>query len=328
VRWFFTGFNMEFAVSALIVSSFWLALTRAQLGRLLRTYHSLFSRLEVEGPMGVGVLFAAMGLIGANGWIVRGLAAATLLYWGYIYLRYRLNQRKYEKQGHGPLPKGAWIKPPLKALRVGDILLYSGVVSETMRQAVGHTEWYVEVEGQAMALSSYFENGVTLRPMNKVVKDNVTRYIWIALRPQEPLTAKEIARAGDQAVLLLEQNEKYRIRMRAKRDRILSWLPVSESIREKLKKRYPITGYDWVGLWSGRRACDHFTCTGVFQEAWWRIGRNMEWLGSGLFGLGTGFGDPLSADELLDQPNLFRLLTLDDEAAFKQEQAAAPPASV
>jgi hypothetical protein len=196
-----------------------------------------------------------------------------------------------------------------------------------MRQAVGHTEWFVRTGGEDMALSAYFEYGVTLRPMNKVVKENVTKYIWIVLRPEEPLTDKEIALAGEIALVLKDQNEAYKLRVRAQRDRLLSWLPIGEARREKLRQKYPITGYDWVGLWSGRRACDHFTCTGVFQEAWWRIGRRMEWLGSGILGWGTGFGDPLSADELLEQPKLFRLLTVDDEAAFKAAQAAAQPAS-
>jgi hypothetical protein len=312
-RWFRDGLNLNFGLGCLILSGYAIVVTRAQLGHLFATYFNIMSRLQVLIPLGWGVLFAALALAEASDVWVRVAAAAVLIWWASIYYRYCSNKKQYFKQGHGPLPMGAWVNPPIDALEPGDILLTSGCVAERSRQSVGHAEQVILVNGQKKLISSWMGKGAVLNAMERVVKPG--EHHWVALRPVVPWTADQNRLAELLSLSMLRENAQYIEKTRAKRDRILGNLVMPNSLRERLRNYFSITGYDWVGLYSGRRACDNWTCVGMVMELWWRMGLRMRWLGTGLLGLGTGLLDPLKADRLLDEPAL-RLLTAADKAEF------------
>ena len=63
-----------------------------------------------------------------------------------------------------------------------------------------------------------------------------------------------------------------------------------------------INGYDFGGLISGRLASDHWTCIGACMQVYTRIGVPIQDYGVGLFGLGTGWLDPILPVRFLYDP--------------------------
>jgi hypothetical protein len=232
-----------------------------------------------------------------------------------LCLRFESNRREFYRKRRGRLPKDAWVNPPLRALKYGDIVVFSGIRSA----AVGHSEWYVRVKGNGMLLSAYFGSGVNLFPATKLIKDNAVNYSWVVRRPVE-FSDDDVVRAEKGAVQVKADNETYKFLTRCYRDFILDELPLPEFGRNALRKLFPITGYGWATFLFGcLRARDHFTCAGSYQEVLERIGKPVKWPPVGVIGLGIGPG----ADNSLDDSSVFRLLTVDDEVAFFAAEAGS-----
>ena len=84
--------------------------------------------------------------------------------------------------------------------------------------------------------------------------------------------------------------------------------------RQWLLKKYLPTGYDWLGLYTGRRFANRWTCMGACLEVLEKVGMKTRPYGTGLLGLGTGLFNPLMPVRFLSEPS-YSLLTIADEAA-------------
>ncbi|HMO22904.1 MAG TPA: hypothetical protein PKC98_18230, partial [Candidatus Melainabacteria bacterium] len=92
----------------------------------------------------------------------------------------------------------------------------------------------------------------------------------------------------------------------------LNRLPMPQSFRQWLIRKFPMTGYDWTGLLIGQKHSDHWTCVGLCLELYHRLGMKTNQYGIGLFGLGTGLLDPIMPVRFLGDP-AFRILSEEDK---------------
>jgi hypothetical protein len=246
---------------------------------------------------------------------VKVLALASLVGWAVVYVAYRFARKHYEEVGHGPLPAGVWLNPPAAALVPGDIILTSGRIATTIHQAVGHGEIVVMCGGKIMSFSAYMADGTVLNPLEQVATGEARNGHYIVMRQLVPWTAEELALTEKLVYVMLAENKAWIAKTRAFRDALCDRLHLPAWLKARVQKRFPITGYDWIGLFMGRRACDHWTCIAAVTELTWRMGRVMRWLGTGLLGLGTGLLDPIAPARFLSEPSL-RLLKVEDKRAF------------
>jgi hypothetical protein len=305
---FFGGVNTGLIVFALGLSVVWWGVVLIQIDRYFRPFLGLQLHYEVTGPLVFGVALALFALIAGHGLQFAAPAAVLLALWAVACWRCHVRRRNFLNLKHGRLPSDAWVRPPMEALAVGDVFLLSNGRSSS----VGHVEWIIRVDGQQMLLGSLGKGGVVIRPVHKIVKPEAKHYAWIVLRPDEPLTECEIARAAQRGLLLAEKNEQYKLRVRAKRDLLLQKLPIGESAREWLRNLVPISGYGWVDVLLGITPSDHFSCGGLLRQTWAATGRPLKWKKNPMLGLFIGPG----VDHILDRRLPFRLLTLNDRAAF------------
>ena len=112
---------------------------------------------------------------------------------------------------------------------------------------------------------------------------------------------------------MLAENQVFITRTKARRARMPGWLS------SFLDRKFPATGYDWVGAYSGRIARDRWTCTGIHLTLMRRCGIATPRLGVGIFGFGTGLFDILNTEDLASDRGL-RYLTLADKAAYEQQK--------
>lgn len=312
-NWFQGDLAWEFSLSCLLVSFFWLALTRFQMRQLFTTYFDTFSRLKVLIPVAIGTALAALAVFYTHSTGILIGAAATFIAWTYIYVLYRRNRKDYITKGHGPLPKDTWINPPASALKPGDLILTSGRIATRLHESVGHGEVVVRTEtGEMIAFSSYMEKGAIVNPLEKLTSKPEDRGHYVAMRLTTPLTDEELAIMPKLVRIMLKENDRWRNEARKTRDRILSWLPIPGFAKNWLRKRFSVTGYDWLGLFAGRRAPSHWTCIGACLELYARLGVKTNHYGTGMLGLGTGVLDPIMPVRFLSDP-AFRILTLDDK---------------
>jgi hypothetical protein len=321
-RWFKHGFDMQFSASCLVLSGLWIAVTRAQMGYFLRTYFDTLSRLQVLLPLTLGVVLCGLAIFATDLLWLRGLALLSIAYWGVLYVRYRRNKKLYETQGHGPLPVGTWVNPPVESLQAGDLILTSGNMASRLQESVGHGEIVVNVGGTLKAFSSYMAKGVVMNELAGLTGALQKRGHYIILRPAVPWSVEEVELAGRIATAMYNENRQWVEETTAKRDRILARLPLPGLIKAKVVKIFSISGYDWTGLFTGRRVCNRWTCIGACIELWWRMGRTMRWLGTGMLGLGTGLLDPIMPARLLSDP-AFRLLKEADKQAWEKQNTPA-----
>ena len=241
----------------------------------------------------------------------------SLLFWGALYARYRRNKKLYKTQGHGPLPKGAAINPRWELLEPGDLILTSGRIATRLHESVGHGEIVLRMlDGVMMAFSSYMEKGTIFNPLQDVADQKTTRGHYIVMRPVQKWTDDESDLAARVALKMLEQNKRYIAQTTADRSELIGKLPVPGFVKRFLLGKLKVTGYDWLGLFTGRRAPDRWTCIGACMELCWRVGINIRWYGTGLLGLGTGLLDPIMPDRFLTDP-AFRLITEDEVKAWE-----------
>lgn len=322
-QWFQGGLNWEFSAGCLLVSSFWLALTRLEMRSLFKTYFDVLSRLQVLLPVVLGVVLSSLSFFSANSMLLQALAGLSLLWWGYIYFLYRKNRKQYIKQGHGPLPKDCWLNPDPRALQPGDLILTSGRIATRLHESVGHGELALRLaDGTMGCFSSYMEKGAIMNDLATFTAKVESRGHYVVMRLAKPLTEKQVALAADLADVMLEQNRQWRDSQRARRLALISRLPVPASFKAFLSKKFRVTGYDWLGLFLGRRASNRWTCIGACLELYWRLGIKMNTYGTGLLGLGTGILDPIMPVRFLSDP-AFRILSEQDRLAFESRKQNA-----
>jgi hypothetical protein len=316
-EWFHGNLSWGFSLSCVLVSAFWGVLTASELGHLFRTYFDTFSRLKMTIPITLGVVMSGLALW-QGVFELQVVAGVELAAWLTIYVLYRRNRRQYQIQGHGPLPKGAWVNPPVEALTGNlELILTSGNMANRLRETVGHGEVAVKMpDGTVYLLSSYMEKGTVLQEASRVAGSLASKGHYIVLRLNATLTDDQKAMIPHLVKVLLAQNEAWRCQAQAGRDRLIDRLPLPASWKEKLRAKFRVTGYDWVGLFAGQRHTDHWTCVGVCLEFYHRLGVKTNDYGTGLLGLGTGLLDPIMPVRFLSDP-AFRLLTEDDKREFE-----------
>lgn len=330
--------DFGFTVSCVILSGAWLALTFHGVGGLFRTYFDVLSRLKVRIPLFFGTTLAALVVLTPWNWAAMlsrltdptamlehlsaplpMVAALELLGWLTLYIAYRRNAKRFKQQGHGPLPKGAWVNPDPAALQPGDLILTSGRVARTMHEAVGHGELVMDLgKGELYTLTSFMEKGAMVQPVKAMAQDNKSGH-YIAMRLTKPLSAEQLALVPGLVEIMLKQNLDYIAWAKTARERRFQRFHVPGFGRRLIEKKFPITGYDWFGLFTGRLARDHWTCVGACLELFRRIGVKTNKYGTGLFGLGTGVLDPIMPVRFLDDQAL-RLLTEADAEAFQKSR--------
>jgi hypothetical protein len=322
-EWFHGNLAWGFSLSCVLVSAFWIALTASELGHLFRTYFDVFSRLKMTIPIALGVLLSGLAIWkGAPELKIAG--AVELVAWVGIYALYRRNKRQYSIQGHGPMPKGAWINPPVEALS-GDLelILTSGNMANRLHETVGHGEVAVRMpDGVVYLLSSYMEKGTVLQEAARVANSLARKGHYIVLRLTKPLTEEQKAMIPHLVKVLLQQNCTWRSHAQARRERLINALPLPNSWKLRAIKKFRVTGYDWLGLFAGQRNSDHWTCIGICLEFYHRLGIKTNEYGTGLLGLGTGLLDPIMPVRFLSDP-AFRLLTEEDKRAFEASRPTA-----
>jgi len=323
-QWFWGGLTWGLALSSVLVSGLWLVLTRLQMRHLFRTYFDTLSRLQVLAPVMIGVAVSGLAVLASHSLILRAVAGLEFFFWGYIYMLYRRNRKNYMTQGHGPLPAGCWVNPPAQAIAAGDLILTSGRIANRVHESVGHGEVAIRLKDGTMgAFSSYMKKGTVINPLGWLTSAWLRRgEHYVILRLSEPLADERAKQMTALAEVMWAENESWRARINARRARIINWLPLPRSWRSWLAERTRATGYDWLGLFIGARAGDHWTCIGACLELYRRLGIKTHRYGTGLLGLGTGLFDPIMPVRFLADP-AFRLLTDKDREAFEVSQTAA-----
>lgn len=333
-KWFKGELDFGFNLSCVLLSAGWLALTYNGVGALFRTYFDVLSRLKVLLPLTFGVLVSALVIFtpwdfaatvrhfttldGFKSHLLSPLPLlAVLELWGWlaIYFAYKRNADRFQHQGHGPLPRGTWVNPPVEALQQGDLILTSGRIAKRLRESVGHGEVVVELGGKLHTFTSFMERGALVQPLQEVTDQKLKHGHYVALRLRNPVSDAQAALIPGLVQIMLEQNARYKERTLAKRKRVYDALRLPVFIRALIDKKIPVSGYDWYGLFTGRLAVDRWTCVGACLELYRRLGIQVSTYGTGLFGLGTGVLDPIMPVRFLDDPEL-RLLTEDDQRTF------------
>lgn len=315
---FFRGeLDWNLAYGALAISGFWLVLTAVRLRELFQTYFDTFSRLRVRVPLFTGLICSALSLYASHDATITWLAVAELVGWLGVYLGYRYTRKQFETVGHGPLPKGAWVNPPVDAIPNLSLVLTSGRIATRVHESVGHGEVPVDMpSGERIAFSSYMEKGVVLNPLSAIANAKVTRGHYIVLKLKQGVTPEQAARAAVIVAELKAINVAWRDEMNGKRLALIGRLPLPSSWRAWLEKKTYITGYDWPGLLIGTRSKVRWTCIGVCLELYERLGIKTNKYGTGFLGLGTGFLNPIMPVRFLADP-AFELLTTADQAAYE-----------
>ncbi len=322
-QWFRGDLTWGFSLGCILVSSLWLALTFLELGDLFRTYFDIFSRLKIIVPTTIGAALSALALWFARVVVLKWCGGLLLVAWLSIYVRYRINCKKYKSQGHGPLPKNAWVNPPVDAIRrivkrrKLVLILTSGRMANRLHESVGHGEIAVIMpDGKMYFLSSYMEKGAILQEADAVADKLVDRGHYIALEVVQELDDDQLAALPHIVNILLRQNAGYRTAAQARREKLFGklWLPAA--IKQFMIKKFPVTGYDWLGLLIGQRHADRWTCIGICLELLRRLGIKTNEYGTGILGLGTGLFDPIMPVRFL-WDLAFRLLTLTDRDAYE-----------
>lgn len=318
--WFFstneTGLGLS--GSCLALSSVAIAVTFVQLSCLLRGYGSIYSRLQTLTAFVWGIGLSVVSLITAGTQLHLAASVVSLLVWGYAIWRFNVQKAKFVNVGSGPLRSDVWVSPPADALEAGDVLCTSGRVATWLKQSTGHTENVIPFDGRLQLFSSWFETGPCINEVSRICKPS-DRNHYVVLRRRVPLTSEQMVCMEREAKAMLEENKVFIARLKASRARMPRFLS------NFLNRKFPATGYDWVGAYSGRLAKDHWTCTGVHLTLMQRCDIPTPKLGVGIFGFGTGLFDILNTEDLAQDRGL-RYLTLADKAEYERRKAVVAQA--
>jgi len=322
-RWYQHGFGLEFGLSCLALSFMWLALTFGQMNYLMRSLSTILSRVQLHVPLWFGLILSIVAAYTTTEPLVLVLSLLSLIGWISVYFRYRVNKKKFEKQGHGLLPKGIMINPPADMLPPGAILLMSGMIAETIQESVGHGEIVIPDGDKKWSFSSYMKYGVVMNPLEEVMPRRAKHGITVARVPVVPWTEEQCRHSLLQARSMLRQNKEWVVRARARREHVLSLLPLPAVAKDLVRKVMPITGYDWFGLILGRSKMNRWTCIGSVQELLWRMGFTLDqYFGTGLLGAGTSILDPILPARFFDL-RCYRDLTEADYKVWLATQTGA-----
>ena len=318
VMWFWGLADWRLATGCLTVSALWLLLTAVDLRHLFRTYFDILSRLSVLVPATLGSALALLGFFTVPSGAPQVVALVVLAGWVGVYLRYRHNRSLFQQEGHGPLPVGSWVNPPIAALQPGDLILTGGHVADTLHESVGHAETVVQApDGGLLIFSSYMDRGLVFDPISVLAVEE----FYVVLRQTVPFDAEKLSLEYPLANIMIGQSSGWaRNAQTARKERFakFSWI-LPQSFATWFNSKFPITGYDWVGLFCGRNAPDHWICITSNLELFHRLGIATKRYGVGMLGFGTGLFDPIQPVRMLSDP-AFRLLTLADKAAFEAKK--------
>lgn len=289
--------SLEPADRLLVLSAVFLVLTYSHFVHILRSYGNVFTRILAAETLLWGVPLSAAALYLGGQEHVRPLAALSLGAWLFFAYRYEINKKRYEKQGAGPIPVDTCIKIPSELVRPGDAIGTGGAMAKLLRQGVAHTECVIPWEGKLMLFSSWFEEGAFLNDVKRILKPN-PKYPNYLLQRRPPLNAEQIELMEYVVRAMRAQNLAYRERLRARRERMPTWL------KNFMDKQFPITGYDWLGRYTGRRAPDRWTCNVAYLEVMRRTCVDVVRLGHGAAGLRTGWFDFPNTEDLRADPAL------------------------
>ncbi|MBS2009071.1 MAG: hypothetical protein JST01_18610 [Cyanobacteria bacterium SZAS TMP-1] len=282
---------LSLAGKCLVLSGIHLTVIYVLFVHILRSYGNVFTRiLAMEGLL-LGVPLSAVALFAAANGLLTALAAASLAAWLYFAYRYRANKARYEIQGAGPVPVDTCIRIPVELPRPGDAIGTGGLMARLLRQGVAHTETVIPWEGKLMLFSSWFENGAFLNEVPRILKPD-PKYPNYLLQRRPALRQDQVELMEYVVRAMIKQNAAYVERLKARRARLPAFL------RNWLDKKFPVTGYDWLGRYTGRRAPDHWTCNVVYLEVMRRSGVEVVRLGHGAAGLRTGWFDIPNTEDL------------------------------
>lgn len=294
----------------LVLSAVAMAATFVQYSCLLRGYGSVLYRLQTIAALIWGTGLSVFAIVAATNQTVLAASAISLVAWLYAIWRFRVQKAKFINVGSGPLRADVWVNPPGDALTAGDVICTSGRVATWLHQSTGHTENVIPYDGRLQLFSSWFETGPCINEVARICKPS-DRNHYVVLRRRVALTADQMHRMEDEAKSMLAANKTFIARKKAQRERMPRWLA------NFLDRKFPATGYDWVGAYSGRIARDRWTCTGIHLTLMRRVGIATPRLGIGLFGFGTGLFDILNTEDLASDRGL-RYLTLADKAEYEK----------
>jgi len=283
--------TLSLSGQCLVLSGIFLTVTYVLFVQILRSYGNVFTRLMSMEMLLWGVPLSVVALIASPGLLVSTLSLASLGAWIFFGLRYRANKSRYEKQGAGPVPVDTCIKIPVELPRPGDAIGTGGQMARLLRQGVAHTETVIPWQGKLMLFSSWFENGAFLNEVPRILKPD-PKYPNYLLQRRPAIRQDQVELMEYVVRAMIAQNAAYVERLKAKRERLPGFL------RHWLDKKFPVTGYDWLGRYTGRRAPDHWTCNVVYLEVMRRSGVEVVRLGQGAAGLRTGWFDIPNTEDL------------------------------
>jgi hypothetical protein len=306
--------------------------------------HALFENFaDPVNRLYLRAAFIAGGIVGVLAILLGGFAVISLLgaiclaFWGFLFLEYRENQELFIEINNGRAFKNTWLSVDAAYIRPGDLILTSGVIGPRVGMSVDHGELALRnKEGAMVCLSSHWQHGAVLNPLLKVTKGAVKNGPYYVARPNPELNERQANRLFEIALEMIEENGKWRAEEEVRRTRWINSLWLPQSMKERLLKKFLPDGYDWFGLVIGRRRKHCWTCIGACVEAYARLSKEeaqrgitivkLRKYGVGLFGLGTGFCDPICPIRVATDPAL-RILDTNDQTAHNAALEAAAQAA-
>lgn len=308
-RWIDGELHWRLAVGAVVLGGGWLALTAARMDRLFTTYFDVLSRLEVVVPVAIGLGLGLVGLVHGDPAIVRVVGALEFAGWALLFARYRRNRSHFVRQGHGPVPAGCWVSPPVELLEPGDLILTSGMVAAGLHETVGHGETVLgHRDGALVSFTSRMDRGAYLHEVAELMAGLRGGGHYIVLRLREGWPPAEAERAQALALAMIERNRRWAEATNQRRQAVLARIPLPGAAKRRLARALHTSGYDWLGLFMGRLTDDRWTCIGACLELYRQLGVRTAPYGTGLLGFGTTLFDPIMPVRFLSDP-AFRLLT-------------------
>lgn len=305
------------ALTAAIVSSLSLALTVFRLRDYLRSLEDRMTLRLLVVPTLLGVFLTSFTLVVSESFATVCLSLVALFGWTKVSILVgRTLQKDYFQFFRGFLPKNVWINPPAALLQEGDAILVHGRMADFVRESMGHTETVVKGrDGVLYAFSALIEAGTVWRPVGEMLEGYLRDgYDYIVLRLNTPLTEAQSRDAVAIAEEMLAKNKSWTAKAQKRVTAIVSSLPVSRAMKDKLLKRWMPTGYDTIGkYWGGLRE-GRWTCIAVNVYLMKRLGVKLGEYGTGMFGLFGEF-NPILPIRLMRDPAYRWLSTADREAA-------------
>jgi hypothetical protein len=310
--WSWTHHQLALPLSSgcLTLSTLWLAVTAINLRKKLQTFADRFSRIAILTQIWLGSAITLAAYLTADSEPLAIAAYASLAAWAGIYLLYRFTRSRYAKAGHGLLPKDAWINPPAEVYQDGDITLTSGRIAQKLQNSVGHGEItvgdYSSPEPELYSFSSYMESGTVINKLSYIANPANEGGLYIVMRPRVPLTEAQKLSGLPLAKVMCEQDAAWRDRTQARVNWLFDHLPFNKTnLMLKLRQKFHVSGYDWLGLVSGRVPADHWICIVAALEHSRRRGIKTAHYSK-------AWGEPTNPDAVLSDPN-YRLLTTTDQ---------------